>query len=202
MDSSRSSCAGSSSLRAWNVLWLLSEAALIPPSEPAVLIVAILLLGSLGILALGLTLRSSEFVETSAPKCRPRMSLSIRHMMYIVGGFALVFWPARCVCQGPPDPDVPDYHGMMAFFCEEEAKLFQSRAEACLARAKKGTPWDDSGEVPEVLKLCPYPSDQRRHDSWLEQAAIWEARQHAGSQGRSKAPRSLVGCPRPPTRLV
>ena len=51
------------------------------------LIVAILLLGSLGILALGLTLRSSEFVETE-PKCRPRMSLSIRHMMYIVGGFA------------------------------------------------------------------------------------------------------------------
>lgn len=63
---------------------------------------------------------------------------------------------------------------MMAFFCDEEAKLFQSRAEACRARAKNGTAWDDSGEDSEALKLCPYPSDQRRHDSWLEQAAIWE----------------------------
>ncbi len=117
------------------------------------------------------------------------MRLSVRGMTYIVGGLALVFWPARYVCQGPPDPYLPDYHGMMAFFCEEEAKLFQSRAEACLARAKNGTPWDESGEDPEVLKLCPYPSDQRRHDSWLEQAAIWE---RASTRARRAAQKHLA----------
>jgi hypothetical protein len=146
----------------------------IPSSEPAALIMVILFVGWPLIIALGLKPRSWNFVKPSAPKRRPRVRLSVRGMMYMVGGCALVLWPARYACQSPPDPYVPDYHGMMAFFCEEEAKLFQSRADACLARAKNGTPWDDSGEDSEVLKLCPYPSDQRSHDSWLEQAGIWE----------------------------
>ena len=171
------------------VLAVAACAAFIPPREPAFLIAVILFLAWLGFFALRLKPWSSEFVETSAPKRRPRMRLSVRGMTYIVGGLALVFWPARYVCQGPPDPYLPDYHGMMAFFCEEEAKLFQSRAEACLARAKNGTPWDESGEDPEVLKLCPYPSDQRRHDSWLEQAAIWEC---ASTRARRAAQKHLA----------
>jgi predicted membrane channel-forming protein YqfA (hemolysin III family) len=162
--------------------------AMIPPGEPAALLAAFLCLVWLGVIALGLKARLSESFETRAPERRRRMTLSVRGMMYIVGGLALVFWPARYVCQGPPDPHVPDYHGMMAFFCEEEAKLFQSRAEACLARAKNGTPWEDSGEDSEVLQLCPYPSDQRRHDSWLEQARIWE---RASSRARKSAQRHL-----------
>jgi predicted membrane channel-forming protein YqfA (hemolysin III family) len=162
--------------------------ALIFPREPAALIMVILLLGWLGVIALGLKRRSSKFVETRAPERRPRMRLSVRGMMYIVGGFALVFWPARYVCHVPPDTNLPNYHGMMAFFCEEEAKLFQSRADACLARAKNGTPWDDSSEDSEGFRLCPYPSDQRRHDSWLEQAAIWE---RASVRARRAARRHL-----------
>jgi hypothetical protein len=154
--------------------------ALIPPSEPAALLAVFLCLAWLGVIALGLKGRLAER--------RPQMRLSVRGMMYIVEGFALVFWPARYVCQVPPDTNLPDYHGLMAFFCEEEAKLFQSRADACLARAKNGTPWDDSGEVPEVLKLCPYPSDQRSHDSWLEQGAVWE---RASARARRCARRHL-----------
>jgi predicted membrane channel-forming protein YqfA (hemolysin III family) len=154
--------------------------ALIPPSEPAALLAVFLCLAWLGVIGLGLKARLSE--------PRPRMRLSVRGMMYIVGGFALVFWPARYVCQVPPDTNLPDYHGMMAFFCEEEAKLFQSRADACLAQEKNGTPWDDSREDSGVFKLCPYPSDQRRHDSWHDQAAIWE---RASARARRAARRHL-----------
>jgi hypothetical protein len=162
--------------------------ALIPPGEPAALLAAFLCVVWLGVIALWLKARLSESFETRAPEHRRRMTLSVRGMMYIVGGLALVVRPARYGCQGPPDPQVPDYHGMMAFFFDEEAKLFQNRAVACLARAKNGTPWDDSGEDSEVLQLCPYPSDQRRHDSRPEQAAIWE---RASARARKSAQRHL-----------
>ena len=52
-------------------------------------------------------------------------------MTYIVGGLASFSGPLATCVKPTEDPNLPDYHGMMAFFCEEEAKLFQSRAEAC-----------------------------------------------------------------------
>jgi hypothetical protein len=144
------------------------------PYDGAAAAALVLFLSSLMIVALMLRPWLSEFLETGLSDVRRRMRFSVRRMMYVVAAFALVFWTARYMCQPPSDPNQPDYHGMMAFFCEEEAKLFHDRADACRARAKKGEPWDEPGEEAEILKICPYPSDQRHRDSWFEQAAIWE----------------------------
>jgi hypothetical protein len=64
-------------------------------------------------------------------------------------------------------------HGTTAGFCEYESEWMSRRADACSARARFGTPWNEPGEKAEALKSCPYPSDVPRHGSWSEQAAVW-----------------------------
>ena len=159
--------------------------ALNSPYDGAAAAALVLFLASLMIVAHMLRPWLSEFLETGLSDRRRRMRFSVRRVMYLVAALALVFWAARYMCQAPLDTNEADYHGMMAFFCDEEAKLFHDRAHACRARAKEGEPWDEPGEEAEVLKLCPYPSDQRHQDSWHEQTAIWErasARARAGAE--------------------
>jgi hypothetical protein len=117
---------------------------------------------------------------------RARTFRSVKGVMLGVAIIGLAFSPVCCALRGLADRNPPDFPGVMANLCTKEAEQFESRAAACRARAKNGDPWEESGEEVENLKLCPLPSDKRRRDSWLEQAAIWE---RAAARARKAAQR-------------
>ena len=75
---------------------------------------------------------------------------------------------------GPAGRNPPDFHGIMVDFCTGEAESFESRASACRALANNGSPWNQPGDEADDLRLCPLAGDQRRCDTWLEQAAVWD----------------------------
>jgi len=94
--------------------------------------------------------------------------------MKAVAVLAICLWPVHYWLRLPYDRKLAQYNGMMADFCEAEAGMMMGRSKACLARAKSGAPWDDPSDEAETLKCCPYPNDNPRYGSWLEQSAVWE----------------------------
>jgi hypothetical protein len=103
-----------------------------------------------------------------------RVRVSVRGMMIAVALVAIVLWPVHHWSQKPYYEEMARGHGLMAYFCANEAALMKQRAEACSARARTGAPWDETGEEAENLKCCPYPNDCPQNGSWSEQAGVWE----------------------------
>jgi hypothetical protein len=102
-----------------------------------------------------------------------RVRISVRAMMIMVACVAILLWPVHCCLQMPHYDERALFHGLMADLCRDEAELMTRRADACSARSRNGTAWDDPSEEAEVLKCCPYLTDMPRYGSWSEQAAVW-----------------------------
>lgn len=104
----------------------------------------------------------------------PVPRITTRRLMIAVAIVALLLWPVHCIRQWPHYARQAQYYGMMSDLCVAESKLMQERSAACLARARRGVPWDESRLEAEDLKCCPYINDVPRHNDWSELAAIWD----------------------------
>jgi hypothetical protein len=116
----------------------------------------------------------------------PPLRFSLRRMMIAVGLVAVVLWPVHLWLYRPYYQNKAGFHGLLADLAAAEAEIMTQRADQCLARSKSGTPWDDSSEEAEVLRICPYPSDGPRFGSWSEQRDVW---QRAAARSRRAAQR-------------
>jgi multisubunit Na+/H+ antiporter MnhB subunit len=119
--------------------------------------------------------RHGQVDAPNTPAMRPhRVRITVRGMLIAVALLAIGLSPAHYWLYTPYYKEQANFHGMMARFCEDEAESMSRKAEACSARAHRGSQWDVPGKAAEDLKCCPYPSDVPRFGSWSEQAAVWE----------------------------
>ncbi len=103
-----------------------------------------------------------------------RMRITAWGMMVAVTFLIFVLRPVHDWYYGPYYEGQAAYHGMMAVFCEYEAGMMTRKAEACRARSRRDTPWDEPGERSEDLRCWPYPGDVPKYGSWSEQAEVWD----------------------------
>ena len=111
---------------------------------------------------------------------------------YLIEGTILAVVVVGCVyaVRKPyVDPQVEaqaQFHRLMADLCFAESDFMDRRAADCRLWDQRGVSWDDESEEAENLKVCPYPWDTPRTESWADQAAVWE---RAATKGRKTAER-------------
>ncbi len=120
---------------------------------------------------------------------------------YLIEGTILAVVVVGCVyaVRGPyVDPQVEaqaQSHRLMADLCFAESDFMDRRAADCRLWDQRGVAWDDESEEAENLKVCPYPWDTPRSESWADQGDVWDraarrgwktAARHARAAGWTK----------------